>query len=103
MGKPGFPIPTPGRRVWKGYALPGRMFIPSACGAAAWMAEVTIARRVQPPSQPPPAGGEAPGARPRRGRVREGASTVPVEPWRGRAARAPRPWASGGVRPAHGI
>jgi len=32
-------------------------FIPSVCGAAAWTAEVTIVRRVQPPSQPPPAGG----------------------------------------------
>ena len=33
------------------------MFIPSVRGGAAWTAEVTIARRVQPPSQPPPAGG----------------------------------------------
>jgi len=27
MGKPGFLIPPPGRRVWEGYALPGSMFI----------------------------------------------------------------------------
>jgi len=31
MGKPGFPIPPPGERVWEGYAL---MFIPSVCGAS---------------------------------------------------------------------
>ena len=35
------------------------MFIAALCGAAAWMAEVTIVRRVQPPSQPPPAGGRS--------------------------------------------
>jgi len=28
MGKPGFPIPPPGGRVWEGAALPGSMFIP---------------------------------------------------------------------------
>jgi len=29
------------------------MFIAALCGGAAWAAEVTIVRRVQPPSQPP--------------------------------------------------
>jgi len=28
MGKPGFPIPPPGGRVWEGCALPRSMFIP---------------------------------------------------------------------------
>jgi len=35
------------------------MFIAAVCGGAAWVAEVTIARRVLPPSQPPPAGGRS--------------------------------------------
>ena len=35
------------------------------------------------------------------GRVRAGAVTVSAAPWRGRAARAPRLCASGGVRHAH--
>jgi len=47
-------------------------------------AEVTIVRRVQPPSQPPPRWGEEPGSRPQWGRVREGAGAAP-------AARAGRP------------
>ncbi len=34
MGKPGFPISPPGGRVWEGEVLPGRMFIPSGCGAS---------------------------------------------------------------------
>ena len=40
MGKPGFPIPPPGGWVWEGVALPGRMFIPSVRGAAAWTADM---------------------------------------------------------------
>jgi len=113
MGKPGFPIPPPGGRVWASKAFPGeplypiadaglrpahpgpgpregaalaqedgetrfphpptrwegvgglrpptknRMFIAALCGGAAWMAAVTIVRRVLPPSQPPPAGGRS--------------------------------------------
>jgi len=65
------------------------------------MAEVAIARRVQPPSQPPPAGGRSQVPSPSGGTVRKGASAVPAEPWRGRDARAPGPFASGGVRHAH--
>jgi len=30
MGKPGFPIPPPGGRVWEGKALPGEPFYPLA-------------------------------------------------------------------------
>jgi len=45
MGKPGFPIPPPGGRVWEGYALPRSMFIPSVCGGAAWRANVNIRPR----------------------------------------------------------
>ena len=30
MGKPGFPIPSPGGRVWEGKALPGEPFYPLA-------------------------------------------------------------------------
>jgi len=59
VGKPGFPIPPPGRRVWEGFALPGSRFIPSVCGGAAWRTEVTIVRRVQPPPSLPPLGGGA--------------------------------------------
>ena len=61
MGKPGFPIPPPGGRVWEGYALPRSMFIPSVCGAATWRANVNIrprrgawGKRVSP--RPRPAG-----------------------------------------------
>jgi len=78
-----------------------RMFMAAWCGGAAWRAEVTIVRSILPPFQPPRRG-EAPGSRPRRGRVREGAGIVPAEPWRGRDARAPGPFSSGVVRPAHG-
>jgi len=34
MGKPGFPIPPPGGRVWEGAVLPRIMFIPSVCDAS---------------------------------------------------------------------
>ena len=58
-GETGFPRP-PTR--WEG--LGGRsppknnlIFIAALCGIAAWTAEVNIVRMVQPPSQPPPAGG----------------------------------------------
>jgi len=49
MGKPGFPIPPPGGRVWEGYALPGSIFIPSVCGAATWTADTDeeVHQRVQ--------------------------------------------------------
>jgi len=46
MGKPGFPIPPPGGRVWEGVALPRSMFIPSVCGAAAWTAKMAAAPRM---------------------------------------------------------
>ena len=52
--------PFPHLREGLGGLRPPRnnlIFIPSVCGGAAWTAEVTIVRRVQPPSQPPPAGG----------------------------------------------
>jgi hypothetical protein len=77
------------------------MFIAALCGAATWTAEVTIARRVQPPSQPPPAGGRSRVPAPSGGRVRAEAVTVPAEPWRGRPTRAPEPFSSGVVRQAH--
>jgi|GEM_PF-4799585 len=35
------------------------MFIAALCGAAAWTTEVNIVRCLQPPSQPPPAGGRS--------------------------------------------
>jgi len=44
MGKPGFPIPPPGGKVWEGAALPGTaFFITLACGVAAWMAGRALA------------------------------------------------------------
>jgi len=53
--------PFPARvRVWEGKALPGTTVCSSRrCARIAWTAEVTIVRRVQPPSQPPPAGGRS--------------------------------------------
>ena len=42
VGKPGFPIPPPGERVWEGVALPRIIFIPSVCGGAAGTAEVNM-------------------------------------------------------------
>jgi len=74
MGKPGFPTPPPRRGMGKpGFPMPppaggvggrspprnNRMFIGRGAARAAWTAEVTIVRRVQPPSQPPPAGGRS--------------------------------------------
>jgi len=70
------------------------MFIAALCGGAAWTAEVTIVRCVQPPLPASPRWGEEPGARPRRGRVRAGAVTGPAETRCGRDARAPRAWSS---------
>ena len=62
--------PGPRATGGSGRAKPSQerpVFIPSVCGAAAWMANVNTVRRVQPPSQPPPAGGRsrvpAPGGR----------------------------------------
>jgi len=55
MGKPGFPIPPPGGRVWEGYALARIMFILSVCGGAAWTAE-----RVLPLAAPAAGGGRGP-------------------------------------------
>jgi len=37
-GETRFPHPPAHGRVWEGCALPGRMFIPSGCGGAAWTA-----------------------------------------------------------------
>ena len=77
MGTPGFPMPPPAGGC--GRAQPSQeepVFIPSVCGGAAWTAEVTIVRSVQPPSQPPPAGG-APGARPRWGGSGRGPAPCP--------------------------
>jgi len=89
----------PGPGPWEGLGgrsppRNNRMFIAALCGTAAWTAEVTIVRRVQPPSQPPPAGGRRRVPAPGGGRVREGAVTVPAETRCGRDARAPRSWAS---------
>ena len=46
VGKPGFPTPPPGGRVWEGYALPGTIVCSSRrCAArAAWAADVTMNR-----------------------------------------------------------
>ena len=58
MGEPGSPTPPPAGGFGRGQPSQEEpFFIPSVCGAAVWRAEVTIVRRVQPPSQPPPAGG----------------------------------------------
>jgi len=66
------------RRVWEGCALPGRMFIPSVRGAAAWMANVNIGpRSVGKPGFPIPQWTRAGGPRtqaPTRRRVWEGAA-----------------------------
>ncbi len=53
------------------------MFIAAWCGGAAWRAEVTIVRRVQPPSQPPPAGGRRRVPAPSGGRSGKGRSPCP--------------------------
>jgi len=53
------------------------MFIAALCGGAAWTAEVTIVRRVQPPSQPPPAGGRRRVPAPSRGGLGRGPSPCP--------------------------
>ena len=68
--------PFPARvRVWEGKALPGTTVCSSRrCARIAWTAEVTIVRRVQPPSQPPPAGGRSRVPGPQRGRAGEGGS-----------------------------
>ena len=98
--------PCPHPREGLGGLRPPRnnlMFIAALCGRAAWTAAVTIVRRVQPPSQPPPAGGRSRVPSSSGGRVREGAVTLPAEPRRGRDARAPRPCSSGVVRHAHEI
>ena len=101
MGNPGFPIPPPGGRVWAGAALPGRMFIPSGCGASRMDG---CGDHRSPRSAPLPASPrwrEEPDSLPQRGRAGEGAGTVPAEPRRGRPARALGPVASGSVRHAH--
>jgi len=54
-----------------------RMFIAALCGGAAWTAEVTIVRRVQPPSQPPPAGGRSRTPAPGGGGLGRGPSPCP--------------------------
>ncbi len=54
--------PFPDPREGLGGLRPPRknlMFIAALCGGAAWRAEVKTVRRVQPPSQPPPAGGRS--------------------------------------------
>ena len=52
---------------------------------------LTSPRWGEEPDSLPPAGGG----------LGRGAVTVPAEPRRGRAARAPRSWSLGGVRHAH--
>ncbi len=101
-GETRFPQPPARGRVWEGCALPGRTYAHPVGVRRSRMNGCGDHRA--PRAAPLPASprrGEAPGSRPRRGRVREEAVTVPAAPWRGRPARAPRPWASGGVRHAH--
>ena len=77
------------------------MFIPLGCGASRMDG---CGDHRSPRAAPLPASprwGEEPNSRPRRGRVGEGAVTVPAEPWRGWDARVPGPVASGGVRHVH--
>jgi hypothetical protein len=45
-GATGFPHPPARWRVWEGAALPGRMFIPSVCGGAAWTADGSWGRPI---------------------------------------------------------
>ena len=70
-----------------------RMFIAVLCGGAAWTSEVTIVRRVQPPSQPPPAGERRRTPSPQRG-----------EGWGGGQSLCPRRRGAGGTPalPGHG-
>ena len=89
-----------------------RMFIAALCGGAAWAAEVNIVRRVQPPSQPPPAGGRrrvpAPsgggsGRGPSPCPRRRDAGVPPVLPGRlHRAVCAPRMGPAVNIRPRRG-
>ena len=109
MGKPGFPTPSPRRGMGK----PGFPIPPPAGGSGRASpskeqpyVHCSVVRRSRmdgcgdhrsPGSAPLPASprrGEAPGARPRRGRVRERAVTMPAEPRCGRDARDPRACAS---------
>jgi len=81
----------PGPGPWEGLGgrsppKNNRMFIAAFCGAAAWTAEVTIVRRVQPPPASPRRG-EAPGSLPQRGEG-QGRGRRRV---RGAVARASRP------------
>jgi len=62
-----------------------RMFIAALCGGAAWTAEVKNVRRVQPPSQPPPAAGRSRVPAPGGGGSGRGPSACP----RSRAAGGP--------------
>ena len=62
--------PFPHPRAGRGGRSPPKnnlIFIAALCGIAAWTAEVTIVRMVQPPSQPPPAGGRSRTPSPQRG------------------------------------
>ena len=88
-------------RVWEGAALPRSMFIPSRCGAAAWTAEVTIVRSVQPPSQPPPAGGRSRVPAPSGGGSGRGPSPCPRSRDAGETPALPGHGHRGGVRHAH--
>jgi len=89
QGTPVSPRPRP-REGLGGVRPPRnkRMFIAAWCGAAAWTAEVTIVRQVQPPSQPPPAGGRRQVPAPSGGGLGKGAVTMPAETRCGRDARA---------------
>jgi len=90
MGKPGFPVPLPGGRVWEGVALPGSMFIPSVCGGAAWRANVNIRPRRgawgKPgyPPPPPPRGRGKPGFPHTPAPQGNGETRFPHSPTRGR-------------------
>jgi len=80
LGKPGFPRPPPGRRVWEGLCPPRNnlMFIAVLCGGAAWTANVKIGPRgvgkPRFPTPPPRRGMGKPGfpIPPPGGRVWEG-------------------------------
>ena len=91
----GNPVPpSPRPREGLGGLRPPRnnfTFIAAWCGGAVWTAEVTIVRRVQPPSQPPPAGGRSRVPAPSGG----GSGRGWARTRRFQRRRAPEPWSRG--------
>jgi len=101
-GNPVPPFPRP-REGLGGRSPPKNklIFIATWCGAAAWTAEVTIVRCVQPPSQPSPAGGRSRVPAPGGGESGRGPAPCPRRRGAGGTPALPGHVHRGGVRHAH--